>query len=169
MFSFNKTTEWLKAKTEEKEKQLLEQSRRQVARMQREFIERQKLKLLKERLQKEEAARKKRLNAKIQQANSILFWGLMQTEDQVEKGLEGMSKSEQTDCLKAQLRFRKNVLEQKSTDSKIFNFSVQDSDKTRRQLTVSELKDNVLKLIVDTEGWRKMKNQLKGTDWLTKK
>ena len=54
----------------------------------------------------------------------------------------GLSNSEKLD-LKAQLQFRKNILEQKPSDAKVYNFSVQDEgdegNKKRRQLSPDEL------------------------------
>ena len=41
MFTFNKTAEWLDAKSEEEESKLLQESRKQVKRLQRQFKEKQ--------------------------------------------------------------------------------------------------------------------------------
>lgn len=55
------------------------------------------------------------------------------------------SKSEQIDALKKQLKFRKNVLQQEKS---IFNFTKRpDTQKTKKNLTVDELKVNFESLI----------------------
>ena len=103
-------------------------------------IKDEKERQLKERFLKEEEARKRQLQVKIQIANDILLWGLIQSDTQLKEALQQkLSKSEKIKCLKSQLRFRKIVLGRAASDSKLFNFSVQEEGK-RRQFTIDELK-----------------------------
>ena len=155
MFTLNKTAEWLNAKNEEEEKKILKDSRKMVKDTVKAFKERQmkiketKARQLKEKMEKNEAAKKKALEAKIKNANDIIYWGLLQQEDDVSKAMEGLNNSDKLELLKAQIKFRKNVLDQKPSDPKLYNFSTQSHGK-RHQLTVDELAKNVKQLIKES-------------------
>ena len=100
LFAFNKTSEWLDAKSEEEEKKILKESRKQVKRLEKEFSERQKkmkeekAEQLRKKFQKDEEARQKKLDFRIQQANDICYWGLMQSEKQLDQAMVGLTESE---------------------------------------------------------------------------
>lgn len=82
------------------------------------------------------------------QTNDILYWGLWQTIDQVENILKPMKEKDKVEALNAQLRFRKNILQQRTSNSEVFNFTKSESGgKRRRNLTSKELTDNVKKLV----------------------
>lgn len=82
------------------------------------------------------------------QTNDILYWGLWQTIDQVENILKPMKEKDKVEALNAQLRFRKNILQQRTSNSEVFNFTKSESGgKRRRNLTSKELADNVKKLV----------------------
>lgn len=158
MFALNKTSKWLDAKSKEEEKVILKEAKKQVSRVEKEFKERQKkikeqkAELMREKYKKQEEAKKKKLNEKIKQSNEILYWGLMQSEAQLDEVMGGLTATQQTVMLKAQLRFRKNLLEQMPSDPKLYNFSVQEEGKkNRRQLQPSELADNVKELIREAQ------------------
>lgn len=156
MFTLNRTAEWLDAKSEEEERHILKDSRKMVKDVVRAFKERQlkiretKAKQLKEKMEKAEAAKKRALDAKIKNANDIIYWGLIQEEDGVTKALEALNNSDKLQLLKAQIKFRKNVLDQKPSDPKLYSFSTQNHEKKRRQLTVDELAQNVKQLIQES-------------------
>ena len=66
------------------------------------------------------------------------------TADDVDEGLASFkSETKKKEALKAQLRFRKTVLQQSSEDKDIFKFS----KKGRGQFNSSELRDNLIKLL----------------------
>ena len=68
--------------------------------------------------------------------------------------MKGLKRDEKVNLLKAQLKFRKNVLEQKVTDPKLYSFSVVeeqlDGSKKRRLLSPEELAENVKKIIQES-------------------
>lgn len=85
------------------------------------------------------------------QTNDILYWGLWQTIDQVENILKPMKEKDKVEALNAQLRFRKNILQQRTSNSEVFNFTKSESGgKRRRNLTSKELTDNVKKLVQES-------------------
>ena len=95
---------------------------------------------------KEEAERKaKRAARKELIVKDIMYFGLFQNESQMEDGLEGLKETEKIDALKAQLRFREQVLEQEAEDQ-LFRFSKK-TENGRRNLTFEELAKNVSTLI----------------------
>ena len=57
-----------------------------------------------------------------------------------------MTKKSKVNALKSQLRFRKEILKQKTGDQSVFNFSTV-KDGKRVQLTVEELAINIKKLV----------------------
>ena len=92
-----------------------------MKRLEKEFSERQKkmkeekAEQLRKKFQKDEEARQKKLDSRIQQANDICYWGLMQSEKQLDQAMVGLTKSKQLEFLKAQLKFRKKFV---GTESK---------------------------------------------------
>ena len=72
--------------------------------------------------QQKEEAKQRKLKAKIDQANEIIFRGLLQTVPQVEAAVEGLKREEKLNLLKAQLKFRKNLLELKAGDPNLYSF-----------------------------------------------
>lgn len=48
----------------------------------------------------------------MQETDDVLFWGLWQTIDQVDVMLNTITNDEKIKALKAQVRFRKNILKQ---------------------------------------------------------
>ena len=178
MFTFNKTQQWLDAKTQEEEVKILTESRKQAKRIQREFqyrrnkIQEQKAQQMREKFEKAEAAKKKQLEAKIKQSNDIIYWGLLQSEEEVEEALERLSHSEKVALLKAQLKFRKNVLEQKPSEADLFNITVMEDSGTtrkRRNLSADELAQNVKQLIRESLSMEPAEREESGTSLVRKK
>ena len=76
-------------------------------------------------------------------SNELMLYGLWQCESDISQGLAKLqSKSSKLKALKVQLAFRKKVLEQQHPDKEVFLFS-----KNKRQLTVKEVSQNLIKLI----------------------
>ena len=150
MFCMNKTSEWLtekpnkaeiisKAITEAPKLQKQYQARRNEIRVKR--VENQKKK------REEEAKRQARqMHEREVIFKDILYYGLYQTKRELEDRL-AMIKGvgEKADALKAQLRFREQILKQ-NADAKLFRFS-EKVDEKRRNLSWSELRDNCTLLI----------------------
>ena len=129
MFTYNKTSEWLANKEPVEQKKLLDVAYKKTWETQRLFRERQleikkrKEELIRQKLAKAEETKKKALEHKVRQTNSMIHWGLWQTEGHVDIVLQGLSAEERREALKAQLRFRKNVLGQKPKDKSLLAFS----------------------------------------------
>jgi hypothetical protein len=106
---------------------------------------------LEEKMRKQEEAEKKRVKKLEEYTNNILTWGLWQTEDQVDFHLNTDIKStkDKIETLKAQLNFRRFVLQQKISGEgfkTIYNVTKMEANK-RVDLKPEELAENVKKLI----------------------
>jgi cyanate lyase len=152
-FAINKTGKWLKEKTDEKIHELLASARKEVADIRRKFkyrqtviTERRREKLEETRQQKEaEAARKLQKQEEI--TNEIIFYGLWQSTDQVDRVLDTIeTNKEKLKALKAQLRFRKEILKQHPDNPAIYRFSKKNNGKTVA-LSVEEMSENVKALV----------------------
>ena len=154
MFCLNKTSEWLGKMSEEEKKETIEHARRQVSVLDKKYQMRRKaiLETRKSNLEKklteerEKQARKQEQKELI--VREIMFYGLFQTPDQLEEGLEGMTDNEKIDALKAQLRFREYILQQDvgKDDKHLFIFSTKENGK-RKDKSIDVLTANTLKLI----------------------
>ena len=103
-----------------------------------------------QRLAHAEELARKRLQKKEQQTLDVMFWGLWQSEMQVDEHLSTFTtKTDKTKSLKAQLNFRHNVLHQQPQNKKdnLFAFS-----KNKIPLTTEELATNLKKLICESMG-----------------
>lgn len=102
-------------------------------------------------MKKAEEAKLREQNNMLLQINDILYWGLWQTIEQVENILKPMKEKDKVEALNAQFRFRKNILQQRTSNSEVFNFTKSESGgKRRRNLTSKELTDNVKKLVQES-------------------
>ena len=100
------------------------------------------------RLAQAEELQKKQLQKKEQQTLDIYYWGLWQSEGEVDETLATIStKTQKLIALKAQLNFRNNVLKQQPKDKKdkLFVFS-----QNKVPLTPEELTINLKKLIKES-------------------
>lgn len=148
MFCLNRTAEWLANMNTSTKANIIEEARKSRKSLmlkynqRREEINETRKKNLEEKIAKEKELRVKR-EASLQLIHDdIQYWGLYQTEDQMEKRLrEVKGKGDKLDAIKAQLRFREKFLCQE-VDKSLFRFS-----SGGKPLTVNELKDNVIKLI----------------------
>lgn len=78
--------------------------------------------ILWEKLEKAEKARIRQAEETMQQTDDVLFWGLWQTIDQVDVMLNKMINDKKIKALKAQLRFRKNILKQTQSNNTLQKF-----------------------------------------------
>lgn len=150
-FSLNKTDEWLNK--QENINEIILESRNEAQKERQRFKERAKIILAKRIEKQEEDFRKKerqeqnRVQKLEKTTTEMLFYGLWQNPSQVEQELsEIKSVKEKEEALKSQLRFRRDVFKQVSARKDVYAFSKSINGK-RHQLTVEELKDNVVYLI----------------------
>lgn len=153
MFSLNKTSAWLNNKSTEEIRKITEQSRRDVKRIRKKFKERQDVireqrnARLEKLRQEKEAAEARKLKQQELNTQDIIYHGLWQTHEIVDKSLETyQTKSSKIAALKAQLRFRKEILNQKTKEPSVYNFTKLVNGK-RISLSIEELTINVKKLL----------------------
>ncbi|KAK6180549.1 hypothetical protein SNE40_012682 [Patella caerulea] len=155
MFSFNKTSTWLRELGEDEKNRLLDDSRKEGREIRKEFIARTKSisderfrlqKLKKQEMERLEASRVQRAEC---MTNDVCYYGLWQTVDQINEGMDKLSGNDkELRCaLQTQLKFRKSVLHQKHSDKQIFNLSKKEPGGKYRKLSVKELKDNLCELV----------------------
>ena len=154
-FAQNKTLQWLQQKTADEQQLLLKSARQGVVSIRAKFKSRQqnireaRLAKLREEKLAQEMKLAKSLRDRELETNDVIYWGLWQTVEQIDDSLKNIkSDSEKIEGLKAQLRFRKNVLKQEYSDKSIFNFSVKsDTTSKRENLKWEELRNNLKKLV----------------------
>ncbi len=159
MCSFNKTSDWLERKNVDEQKAILQESYQKVKAVQARFIERKKeltekkSQLQREKMKQAEEKRIKREQERILQVQEISYYGLWQTEDEVKRNLSSYkTKTLKMDGLKAQLRFRKNILQQSPIHDQSYAFSLKSQHGTsRRDLTVEELTVNLIALVTEAQ------------------
>ena len=150
MFSNNKTSKWLDAKSNEDRKKLFAEARKNAPKHRQKHqqhiseLEKQRRKSQIQKQKEKEESEKKRVEIKEKITSELTSYGLWLSAIEVGTNLKAM-KSETQKCkaLKAQLRFRKKVLEQHYPDDSIFNFSSKEKGNFNSQL----LHRNLLKLI----------------------
>ena len=150
MFGLNRTGEWLMKKTDEERKSLIHKAMEEREEMHKKYTER-RIKIRQERAEnlrkKIEDEERKRQNKKEQRdkiLRDILYFGLYQNEKELDEAVESIkTKKEKIDALKAQIKFRKEYLNQNEcAEPKLFVFS-----ENKKPLTWEQLKSNCLKLI----------------------
>lgn len=120
---------------------------RELYKLRRDEIIRKKEAILQDKIKKAQEARRRKEAENLLQTNDILFWGLWQTVEQVDAMLATMKAKEKMEALKSQLRFRKNILRQTSSNPKIYNFSTV-VNKKRKDLSWNEMMENVKKKLI---------------------
>ena len=133
MFAFNKTTAWLDAKTEEERHRILQQAtkdaksiklrykerREEIQRCRRESLEADRLEA--ERKQKDRASEITKICVEIERQG-----GLWECDDDIKRGLEQLGTDRKTiviAAIKTQIAYRRKVLLQKLSNTKLWNFS----------------------------------------------
>lgn len=155
LYSHNKTRQWLESLSPDEKDRLLTNIRKEGKDVREKFkerlklIEAKRLEIQQERRRKLEESERKRIQNMEEMTNAVCYYGLWQSQEQVNEGLAKLkTDKEQREALQSQLKFRKKVLNQKHSDSKIFNFSEKVGGKYQK-LTIEQLKSNVFKLIQD--------------------
>lgn len=99
--------------------------------------------------QKSEAIQKHRIKRKEEMTDDILIWGLWQSEEEVNSAI-GRTKTlkDKRAALSAQLRFRKNVLQQTVEDNNIYAMSRTVNGKSVK-VPIEEMVKNVKTLVKD--------------------
>ena len=128
--SNNKTAKWLYEKSEAERSKLLQKARACGPELKNQYQARKK-QLLEERagiLQAKQAAlmrlQEKRVQEKEKLTQTMMIYGLWQNEQQMQAGLMKLkTKTSKFQALKAQLDFRRKVLEQNPTDKSVFCLS----------------------------------------------
>ena len=135
MFSLNKTYNWITSLPEKERDEYLQKARSGGRLLREKFIHRSKelecehQQSLKKK--REDIARKrdKAIKDKEDIVNEIQYWGFWQYTETLHSSLNGLKgNAQKKKALKAQLRFRKLILEQIHSDSKIFQFSERGKD-----------------------------------------
>ena len=157
MFCLNKTGEWLKNKDKEELGKIIKgamadrEKVKALYKERRKEIDERRANNLRKKREDEVTRRQKKLEEREMIFKDILYFGLYQTEEQLEEGLDNIaSVGEKTDALKAQLRFRETILNQNETveDQKLFRFSGYDKEaKKSKVFKWPQLKENCKKLI----------------------
>ena len=116
-------------------------------------------------------ARKKKEVEKMMILQEISYYGLWQSESQIERNLATFeAKGDMVDGLKAQLHFRKEILQQpppSTHDKSVYNFTVVESQGKRKELTVVELTENV-KVLVQAADELAQRNPIREADPLSR-
>ena len=130
LFSNNKTSKWLTAKSPSERSIFLEEARknapkhRQKYREHLEAITHVRNEQQKQRQKEREYLERKAIEIKEKITSEITDYGLWVTSAQVDSALHAMrSETHKRTALKAQLRFRKTVLQQQSMDESVYKFS----------------------------------------------
>ena len=103
-----------------------------------------------EKIRKREELKQAKIERQEQYTKDILFHGLWQSELEIKKIMlkSYERKGDKIEAQKAQLKFRKDVLQQIPDNKTVFNFSKSEEGKTlRKSLNVDELKENLKKLV----------------------
>ncbi|XP_053372789.1 uncharacterized protein LOC128546365 [Mercenaria mercenaria] len=155
MFLNNRTLHWLNSKEENERHQLITQASKEVKLMKVRFksrlleIEENRRIAIQEKILKRENAERERIRKQELYTENIMKHGLWQSQTEVDNMLASYEKtSEKVEVLKAQLKFRKDVLNQVAEVKSTFNFTkTVEGKKSRKSLSVEELASN-LKLLV---------------------
>jgi len=155
MFLNNRTMDWLNSKKEHERNALIASASKQVKQLRITFknriqeIKQQRIYKMQEKIKKREEIERERIRKQTEYTNNIISHGLWQSESQVKNMIMSYkSQTEKINVLKAQLKFRKEVLHQVAEDKATYNITKTVRDKKSRQnLSVDELTDNLNSLI----------------------
>jgi hypothetical protein len=153
MFANNRTLQWLNSKDENERDQLIKEASKSVKSLKQTYkarvheIETNRRITIQEKIQKNENLERKRLQKQENSTKEIIHHGLWQSENEVDNMIESYENATlKIEALKAQLKFRKEVLLQVPTEKKVFNVT-KSFDGKRKSLSVDELKTNLKALI----------------------
>ena len=155
MFLNNKTLSWLDSKEDVERDSLIKTASKGVKQIREKYrsrlneIHENRRIAMNEKIRKREASQQAKIERQEQYTRDILFHGLWQSEVEVENMVNSYERrNEKIEAVKAQLKFRKDVLQQIPDNKSVFNLSKsQEGKKSRKYLDVDELKEN-LKVLV---------------------
>lgn len=153
LFLLNKTSTWI-MQNEEDMKMLISEARKSVT-TERELFLRRKGEIQHQREERQEAEfekraklKRKRLERLEKQSDEIVLYGLWKSPQECKRKIKELSStSDKVQALKAQLRYRKNVLKQKVPEKDLYSFSKKCSNGKRCSLSHKELMSNLLKVL----------------------
>ena len=148
MFTNNKTAFWLRAKPTEEVQELMKKARSMAPEFKHLYDERRKcmraerVELLRAKQLAVLAAQERSMKQKEQLTQDIIKYGLWQSPAKITDGLSQLkSKTEKYKALKAQLHFRKKVLQQVPPNKIFF------TTRNGKQLTIEEISTNLALLL----------------------
>lgn len=157
MFCLNQTNQWLNSKTLEEQAKLVTEARKEVADLRKEYkarraeIEKERWAILQEKRKKAEEQKQKKIKEKEDMASAICYWGLWQSPQQVEDKIKGLTRiKDKTEALKAQLRFRQNLLGQEGPRD-VYKFTFIDANGKRAPVPWQDLMENVKTLVAASQ------------------
>ncbi|XP_062619501.1 uncharacterized protein LOC134281055 [Saccostrea cucullata] len=153
LFLMNKTSTWIIRNKEDME-DLISEARKSVS-TERDLFSKRKGEIQRQREEKQEeefrkrAEKKRRKQVQLEkQSDDIIFYGLWKSARECKLRIKEYGRtSDKVNALKAQLRYRKNVLKQNVLEQKLFSFSRKSHDGKRQTLTHKELLSNLLKVL----------------------
>lgn len=152
LFTNNRTSEWLQGKSSQERAKLFAEARKNAPQHREKYrqlissLEKERIAIQRKKQQEKEASARKLVEMKEKITSELLGYGLWVSSEQVQSNLSAMkTETQKRTALKAQLRFRKTVLQQEYTDDAIYRFS----SKAKGQYTSQLLKGNLLQLIND--------------------
>ena len=156
LFNNNQTFKWLDEKEASVQAELMAKARKCGLEFKKQYKVR-KRKMLEERneiLRAKQAAlahlQAKKVMEKENLMQAMMIYGLWQTKEQIVQGVAKFkSNTSKLKALKAQLDFRKKVLEQEYDDQYVFCLS-----KNKRKLSVGEVCYNLEKLLCSSSSYR---------------
>lgn len=154
VFTANKTKAWLESKSEAEKQRLIQNAQKGVPATRAAFkerkkeIERQQVIAWNEKMRHASELEAKRLEKLECYTNEIIYYGLWQSQEQIDCALEQIKTiTEKKKSLKAQLNFRNYVLQQKPENRSVYRFSTT-TDGKARQFSIEQLTEN-LRLLVN--------------------
>ena len=152
MFCLNKTAEYLKTKSEVEINVIMERAKKDTKHYQEEMrkrhveITRRKKENLEKKMKKEAELEAYREKVTLEITKGIIRHGLFQTENEVDVKMKLLkSKEERCEALIANLKFRKNILKQKTEQKELLNLT-----KNKKKKTWQELATDLRKLIKES-------------------
>ena len=143
MFLNNRTMDWLNSKKEHEKYALIASASKQVKQLRITFknriqeIKQQRIYKMQEKIKKKEELERERIRKQTEYTNNIVSHDLWQSESQVESLIKSYkSQTEKINVLKAQLKFRKEVLHQVTEGKATYNISKTVRDKKQDRILV---------------------------------
>ena len=145
----------MEQKDSEEQKRLLRMASKSVKKLREKYksrlqeIEESRRVAMNGKIAKLEQLRREKIRKRERYTSDILHHGLWQSETEVDNMiLSCIKKNDKVEALKAQLKFRKEVLNQILDDKTVFCITkIKDGSKSRKQLGVEELVQNLKDLV----------------------